>query len=187
MAETETGYTLLSALWLARRLGIADRVEISPLFETDEAIGARPRVIDEALRSLHCRNYLRRHGRFCIQFGYSDSGRYIGQIAASFWIERLRVRICSNCWPATISRTSSWCIFDTHGESFGRGAHPASLADRLAYLAPPWSRHVFARAGIGVVRESSFQGSDGYLLFGTPRLPERPSRASPSRLRSTRG
>ncbi len=27
-------------------------------------------------------------------------------------------------------------IFDTHGESVGRGAHPGSLADRLAYLDP---------------------------------------------------
>ena len=169
VAETETGYTLLSALWLARRLGVADRVEISPLFETEEGLEQGPRVIDEALRSPHWRNYLRRHGRFCIQFGYSDSGRYIGQIAASFWIERLRVRIAQLLVHYDLTDVEL-VIFDTHGESFGRGAHPASLTDRLAYLAPPWSQHVFARAGIGVVRESSFQGSDGYLLFGSASL-----------------
>ena len=169
VAETETGYTLLSALWLACRYGVADKVEISPLFETAEALEQGPRIIDEALRSPHWRDYLRRHGRFCIQFGYSDSGRYIGQVAASYWIERLRLRICELLVRYELQDVEL-VIFDTHGESAGRGAHPGSLADRLSYLAPARSRQVFARAGIAVVRESSFQGTDGYLLFGTPAL-----------------
>ncbi len=38
IAETETGYTLLAALWLARLFGIEQHVEISPLFETAEAL-----------------------------------------------------------------------------------------------------------------------------------------------------
>lgn len=169
IAETETGYTLLSALWLARRFGIADKIEISPLFETSDALEQGPRIIDEALRSPHFRDYLKSQGRLCIQFGYSDSGRYIGQIAASFWVERLRIRIAD-----LLTRYGlNWVelvIFDTHGESAGRGAHPGSLEDRLAYLEPAWPRRAFARAGIATVRETSFQGSDGYLLFGTPQL-----------------
>ncbi|WP_375459028.1 phosphoenolpyruvate carboxylase [uncultured Enterovirga sp.] len=169
VAETETGYTLLSALWLACRFGVADHVEISPLFETAEALEQGPRIIDEALRSRHFCAYLRRHGRFCIQFGYSDSGRYVGQITASYWIERLRLRL-SELLTRYGLQDVELVLFDTHGESAGRGAHPASLADRLAYLAPPWTRRLFDRAGIRVVRESSFQGSDGYLLFGTPEL-----------------
>ena len=27
-------------------------------------------------------------------------------------------------------------LFDTHGESVGRGSHPGSLSDRLKYLSP---------------------------------------------------
>jgi phosphoenolpyruvate carboxylase len=51
----------------------------------------------------------------------------------------------------------------------GRGGHPASLADRLAYAAPPQDRREFARRGIGVREEDSFQGGDGYLpLFTLP-------------------
>ena len=40
IAETETGYTLLAALWLARLFGIERHIEISPLFETAEALSA---------------------------------------------------------------------------------------------------------------------------------------------------
>jgi len=169
VAETETGYTLLSALWLASRFGIADRVEISPLFETSDALEQGPRIIDEALRSPHFRDYLKVHGRLCIQFGYSDSGRYIGQVASTFWVERLRIRICELLTRYDLADIEL-VIFDTHGESVGRGAHPGSLADRLAYLEPAWARQAFARAGVKTVRETSFQGSDGYLLFGTPQL-----------------
>ena len=169
VAETETGYTLLCALWLASRFGIADRVEISPLFETADALEQGPRIIDEALRSPHFRSYLKRHGRFCVQFGYSDSGRYIGQVAATFWIERLRIRICELLVRYDLAEVEL-VIFDTHGESAGRGAHPGSLADRLAYLEPAWARAAFAKAGLRTVRETSFQGSDGYLMFGTPQL-----------------
>jgi phosphoenolpyruvate carboxylase len=169
VAETETGYTLLCALWLASRFGIADRVEISPLFETSDALEQGPRIIDEALRSPHFRDYLKRHGRLCIQFGYSDSGRYIGQVASTFWVERLRIRICELLTRYELADVEL-VIFDTHGESVGRGAHPGSLADRLAYLEPAFARQAFARAGVRTVCETSFQGSDGYLLFGTAQL-----------------
>lgn len=169
IAETETGYTLLSALYLARRFGIADLVEISPLFETSDALEQGPRIIDEALRSPHWRDYLKRHGRLCVQFGYSDSGRYIGQVAATFWVERLRSRILELLQRYGLTDIEL-VIFDTHGESAGRGAHPDSLSDRLAYLDPEWPRRAFAKAGVKVTRETSFQGSDGYLLFGTKGL-----------------
>jgi phosphoenolpyruvate carboxylase len=169
IAETETGYTLLAALWLAKRFGIERRVEISPLFETAEGLERGARVLEEALRSPHWRAYLRATGRLSIQFGYSDSGRFIGQLAASYWIERLRLKLAETLRRYDLSGIEL-VLFNTHGESIGRGAHPTSLADRLEYLAPAASRAQFAAAGLSVREESSFQGSDGYLLFGTPAL-----------------
>ena len=169
IAETETGYTLLAALWLARRFGIERQVEISPLFETAEGLERGARVLEEALRSPHWRAYLRATGRLSIQFGYSDSGRFIGQLAASYWIERLRLKLAETLRRYDLSGIEL-ILFNTHGESIGRGAHPASLADRLEYLAPAASRAQFAAAGLSVREESSFQGSDGYVLFGTPAL-----------------
>ncbi|WP_246732851.1 phosphoenolpyruvate carboxylase [Methylobacterium sp. BTF04] len=166
IAETETGYTLLAALWLARHYGIADKVEITPLFETASALEQGIRVLDDALRNPHWRTYLKRIGRLTVQFGYSDSGRYVGQLAASFWIERLRLRITELMVQNDLTGVEL-AIFDTHGESIGRGAHPTSLRDRLAYLAPEDARRRNRAAGIKVRLESSFQGSDGYLMFGT--------------------
>lgn len=171
IAETETGYTLLAALWLARHYGIADKLEITPLFETAEALEQGIRVLDDALRNPHWRQYLKRIGRLTVQFGYSDSGRYVGQLAATFWIERLRLRITDMLVQNGLQGVEL-AIFDTHGESIGRGAHPTSLRDRLAYLAPEDARAKNKTAGIRVRLESSFQGTDGYLLFGTRALAE---------------
>ena len=169
IAETETGYTLLAALWLAKLFGIADRIEISPLFETAEALERGAGVLEEALRSPHYRAYLKSTGKLALQFGYSDSGRYVGQLAASYLIERLRLKIGQTLANHGITGVEV-ILFDTHGESIGRGAHPGSLADRLKYLSPTASRQALHRAGLTVREEAAWQGSDGYLLFGTPDL-----------------
>ncbi len=169
IAETESGYTLLSALWLARLFGIERNIEISPLFETAEALESGQRVLEEALRSPHYRAYLKQTGRLALQFGYSDSGRYVGQIAASYLIERLRFKIAETLARFGLSGVEI-VLFDTHGESIGRGAHPGSLIDRLKYLSPTASRQSLSQANLPVREESAFQGGDGYLLFGTGAL-----------------
>ena len=171
IAETESGYTLLGALWLARRLGIEKHVEISPLFETAEALERGDRVMEEALRSPHYRDYLRLHGRMCLQFGYSDSGRYVGQMPATYLAERLKLRMVEQLRRHGLADIEL-VLFDTHGESIGRGGHPASLSDRLEYLSPPQARLALRRAGLRLREETSFQGGDGYLLYGTPQLAE---------------
>lgn len=169
IAETETGYTLLAALYLAKLFGVERHVEISPLFETADALEQGASVLEEALRSPHYREYLRNTGRLALQFGYSDSGRYVGQLAASYLIERLRMKIAHTLHHHGITNVEV-ILFDTHGESIGRGAHPGSLADRLKYLSPTASRQALGRAGVKVREETAFQGGDGYLLFGTPEL-----------------
>ncbi len=167
IAETEGGYTLLAALWLARLFGVEKQIEISPLFETAEALESGQRVLEEALRSPHWRAYLEQTGRLCLQFGYSDSGRYVGQVAASYLIERLRFKIAEMLTRFGVKNVEI-VLFDTHGESIGRGAHPGSLADRLRYLSPSGSRH--ALGTLPVREESAFQGGDGYLFFRTPEM-----------------
>ncbi len=169
IAETESGYTLLCALWLARLFGVDECIEISPLFETEAALQHGARILEEALRSAHFSAYVRRAGRLCLQFGYSDSGRYVGQLAASYLIERLRLKVAELLVRHDLAGVEL-VLFDTHGESIGRGAHPGSLLDRLRYLSPSVARQAFANAGIATRDETAFQGGDGYLLFGTPEL-----------------
>jgi phosphoenolpyruvate carboxylase len=166
IAETESGFTLLAALYYARLFGVEDIVEISPLFETEEALARGEAVIEEALRSPHFRAYLKKQGKLCIEFGFSDSGRFIGQMAATFRIERLRLRLAELMQREGLADLEI-VLFNTHGESMGRGGHPGSLQDRLAYVAPAQSRHEFAKRGIKVREEDSFQGGDGYLPFFT--------------------
>ncbi len=166
IAETESGYALLTALWLARLCGIERQIEISPLFETAEALEQGARVLGEALRSPHWRAYLRDTGRMCLQFGYSDSGRYVGQLAASYLIERLRLKAAELLIKHGLTEVEI-VLFDTGGESIGRGAHPGTLADRLKYYSPTASRQAFAAAHVAVREECAIQGGDGYLLFGT--------------------
>ncbi len=169
IAETRSGYTLLAALWLARACGVEHQIEISPLFETADALEEGVRVLEEALRSPHYRAYVRGIGRVCLQFGYSDSGRYLGQLPASYLVERLKLRLVETLGRHGLGDIEV-VLFDTHGESIGRGAHPGSLADRLAYLSPPAARAALTTSGLRVREESSFQGGDGYLLFDTPAL-----------------
>ena len=126
-------------------------------------------MLEEALRSPHYRDYLKTTGKLALQFGYSDSGRYVGQLAASYLIERLRLKIGQTLEHHGVTGVEV-ILFDTHGESIGRGAHPGSLADRLKYLSPTASRQALGRAGLKVREEAAFQGGDGYLLFGTPEL-----------------
>jgi phosphoenolpyruvate carboxylase len=167
IAETESGFTLLAALYLAKLYGVDGLVEISPLFETEEGLGRGELVVAEALKSRSFQSYVKGQGRLAVEFGFSDSGRFIGQLAATFRIERLRLRL------AQLVEDEGLCgleviLFNTHGESLGRGGHPGGLADRWAYAAPPRNRHEFARRGILVREEDSFQGGEGYLPLFTP-------------------
>jgi phosphoenolpyruvate carboxylase len=166
IAECETGFTLLTALYFAKLFGVEHKVEISPLFETRIGLERGAEVITEALAADSFRDYVRRQGRLHIQTGFSDAGRHLGQIAAAHAIERLRMAV-GRVLAEQGLRDVELVIFDTHGESIGRGGHPESLAERLAYLDTPASRATFDRLGLRCRQEVSFQGGDGYLPFVT--------------------
>ncbi|EHH68597.1 phosphoenolpyruvate carboxylase [Gluconobacter morbifer] len=170
IAETESGYTLLATLWLARLFGIQDhQIEISPLFETESALENGETILEEAFHSPHWRAYLRANGRLSLQFGYSDSGRYVGQLAATNLVERLRNRTLALLKEHDLEDVAL-TLFDTHGESIGRGAHPFTLRQRLNYFSPARTRIAMLEAGVNCRVETAFQGGDGYTLFGTNAL-----------------
>ena len=169
VAECEQPSTILAALYFARLFGVEDKVDISPLFETESALEHGGRFLDALLAEEEYRDYARRRGRVAIQTGFSDAGRFVGQIPASLAIERLHGRL-SEAMAANGMADTAALIFNTHGESMGRGAHPDGFADRLEWALSPWARRRFARAGIRLEPEVSFQGGDGYLFFATPEL-----------------
>ncbi|MGB7407768.1 MAG: phosphoenolpyruvate carboxylase [Pontixanthobacter sp.] len=169
IAECEQPSTVLAALYFAKLFGIDDKVDVSPLFETEGALEHGGRFLDALLAEDVYRTYARKRSRIAIQTGFSDAGRFVGQIPASLAIERLQGRM-ANAMQANGLTDVAALIFNTHGESMGRGAHPANFADRLAWPMSPWARRRFARAGIRLEPEVSFQGGDGYLHFASPDL-----------------
>ena len=169
VAECEQPATVLAALYFAKLFGVADKVDVSPLFETETALEHGGRFLDALLAEPAYRDYARSRGRVAVQTGFSDAGRFVGQIPASLAIERLQGRLAEAMAANGLSDVAA-LIFNTHGESMGRGAHPASFRDRLEWPLSPWARRRFARAGIRLEPEVSFQGGDGYLFFATPEL-----------------
>jgi phosphoenolpyruvate carboxylase len=168
IAESDTPFTLLAALYYARVFDVEDHVEISPLFETADGLHHGDRVIAELLDNPHFLAYVRRHGRFCVQLGFSDSGRYIGQPAAGLAIERFKLRLV-RLWQARGLSDVQLAFFDTHGESIGRGAHPRSLRDRFLYTHPREVRAKLGELAAPYKHEVSFQGGEGYLWFANER------------------
>ena len=160
---------MLAALYFARLFGIEDRIDISPLFETESALEHGGRFLDALLAEESYKIYARHRGRIAIQTGFSDAGRFVGQVPASLAIERLQGRLAEAMVANDLTDVAA-LIFNTHGEGMGRGAHPASFADRLEWPLSPWARRRFARAGIRLEAEASFQGGDGYLFFAGPEL-----------------
>lgn len=164
IAESDTPFTVLAALYYARVFDVADHVEISPLFETAIGLERGDRVISELLDNKHFVDYIRDQGRFCVQLGFSDSGRYIGQPAATLAIERFKLRLIQ-LWQACDLGDIQLVFFDTHGESIGRGAHPKSLQDRFLYTHAAQVRTALSQFSAPAKHEVSFQGGDGYLWF----------------------
>lgn len=164
VAESDTPFTLLAALYYAKLFGVDDYVEISPLFETAVGLERGDRVIAELIDNPHFLDYIKRQGRFCLQLGFSDSGRYIGQPAASLAIERFKLRLI-RLWKARGLGDIQLLFFDTHGESIGRGAFPGALKDRFVYTQPPRVRQALAELERPEKHEVSFQGGEGFLWF----------------------
>ena len=169
VAECEQPATVLAALYFAKLFGVEDKVDVSPLFETETALEHGGRFLDALLAEPAYRAYARARGRVSVQTGFSDAGRFVGQVPAALAIERLQGRLAEAMAANGLSDIAA-LVFNTHGESMGRGAHPASFRDRLEWPLSPWARRRFARAGIRLEPEVSFQGGDGYLFFATPEL-----------------
>jgi phosphoenolpyruvate carboxylase len=164
IAECESPFTVLTALYYATMFGIADRVEICPLFETERALQQGSRVIEQLLDNPAYAAYLAVVRRICVQTGYSDAGRYIGQTPASGSIERLKERIVRLVERRAL-KDVQLVFFDTHGDSIGRGGHPDGFPARFDYVASPFLISTIQKSGVPFKQETSFQGGDGYLFF----------------------
>ncbi len=164
IAECEAPSTVMGAVYLARLYGVEEKLDISPLFETPEALERGGRFLERLLQEEEYRKYIQARGRISIQLGFSDSGRFMGQIAADLAIERLHILLARALKTYKIKNVEA-LIFNTNGESMGRGGYAGPIEDRLHHLITPWTRATFLDANIHVNAESAFQGGEGFLHF----------------------
>ncbi|WP_418152226.1 phosphoenolpyruvate carboxylase [Litorimonas sp. RW-G-Af-16] len=83
IAETEDSLVPLGMLYLARLYGLEEKLDISPLFETADALNNGGRIIGKMLENPVYNEYIKTRGLFAIQTGFSDAGRFMGQIPAT--------------------------------------------------------------------------------------------------------
>ncbi len=169
IAESENPVTIMGALYLARLYGVADKVDLSPLFETPDALESGGRFVERLLESDDFKDYVNNRGRLCLQFGFSDSGRFSSQPAGDMAIERIHNLVINALSDSSLDQIDL-LLFNTHGESMGRGAYPGDMTLRLNHLLTPYTRHQMAKNDIGCIHEFSFQGGDGFLHFLTPEM-----------------
>jgi phosphoenolpyruvate carboxylase len=139
IAECERPITYMSALYLAHKLGVSDKLDISPLFETTFGLEHGAEMMSQLFRHDVVQAYVRRRGRIAMQFGFSDAGRFMGQIAANLAIERLQIKITDLC-AKVIGSDVELLMFNTHGESLGRGCARPTIMDRQNFILTPFAR-----------------------------------------------
>ncbi|RFB04860.1 phosphoenolpyruvate carboxylase [Parvularcula marina] len=164
IAECENPLTVLAAIYQAKRFGVASHVDVCPLFETAVSLDRGRRILDVLLAQAPYRDQARKRGRICIETGFSDAGRFMGQVPAGLAIERLQGQLADAMTKHRLADLDA-VIFDTHGDSMGRGAHPDSIVDRCLYALSPWARAKFRDRNIDLTHEQSYQGGDGYVWF----------------------
>lgn len=172
IAECESPATVLIAVFFAKLFGVDGITDISPLFETPSGLENGSRIIGRLLEEKAYRDYIGVRKRMALQTGFSDAGRFIGQISATLAIERYYNDVADLVRKSELTDVEV-LLFSTHGESMGRGAHPGDLPTRLHYVFSDESRRRFADGGIAVKHETSFQGGDGYMFFGNRALTQR--------------
>ena len=169
IAECEHPVTVMSALYLARKFGIEDRLDISPLFETTFGLEHGVQLVEQLLGYEVFRQYIIKRGRLAIQTGFSDAGRFIGQITANLAIERLQLKVAklvSDVFDGEVE----FLLFNTHGESLGRGCGRPTIEDRQNFILTPHVRSQCQMMNLKIHHQSSFQGGDGYRMFGNQKL-----------------
>ncbi|MEO0466644.1 MAG: phosphoenolpyruvate carboxylase [Pseudomonadota bacterium] len=170
IAEAENPATVMGTLYMARQFGIEQMLDISPLFETPEALETGGRFISRLLDEPQFLDYIKSRGYLSIQLGFSDAGRFIGQVAADMAIERIHNLITQAL--ADKAPGVGLLIFNTHGESMGRGAYPGTFEQRFDHVLSCWTRGQARTRGVALRHEVSFQGGDGFLHFATQTLAE---------------
>jgi phosphoenolpyruvate carboxylase len=137
---SQTPSDTLTMLLFAREAGVADDLDLTPLFETVDDLHAAPDVMTtlfdnpEYARYLDARTDAEGNARQQIMIGYSDSNKDGGYIASNWSLYRAQEALAEMCQARGVSLQ----FFHGRGGSIGRGGGPTNRAIRSQ---PPGSLH----------------------------------------------
>ena len=116
---------VLTMLLFAREVGIADHVDIVPLFETVDDLVAAPGIMTTLFETPEYQAHLDGRGRRQqVMIGYSDSNKDGGYLASNWSLYRAQRKLAEVCAAHGLTLE----LFHGRGGSIGRGGGPANRA-----------------------------------------------------------
>jgi phosphoenolpyruvate carboxylase len=116
---------LLSVLLLARDAGVAERLDVVPLFETVADLHAAPATMERLFENPAYAGHLRARGAAqMVMLGYSDSNKDAGYLTANWELHRAQRALAALCARHGVRLT----LFHGRGGTVGRGGGPTNRA-----------------------------------------------------------
>ena len=117
---------LLAVLLMARDAGVADRLDVVPLFETVADLHAAPATMERLFENpAYARHLAARGGAQTMMVGYSDSNKDGGYLTANWELHQRAARARRGLPRA---RASPLTLFHGRGGTVGRGGGPTNRA-----------------------------------------------------------
>lgn len=130
---TRSASDVLDVLGLADAAGASVALDVVPLFESADALGASGAIVDELLADPRYRTHLASRGWHQeVMLGYSDSTKESGPLAAAWMLYRAQEQLVEVAARHEVRLT----LFHGRGGAIGRGGGPMS---RAILSSPPGS------------------------------------------------
>ncbi|HET7295181.1 MAG TPA: phosphoenolpyruvate carboxylase [Vicinamibacteria bacterium] len=125
ISMTRGASDVLAVLLLAQDAGVAEALDVVPLFETIADLRAAPDIVAALLQNPAYRRHLERRGlRQQVMIGYSDSNKDGGYLAANWELHLAQRRLPAVCEAHGVSLV----LFHGRGGTIGRGGGRTSRA-----------------------------------------------------------
>jgi phosphoenolpyruvate carboxylase len=116
---------VLAVLLMAEDAGVADRLDIVPLFETVADLHAAPGTMERLLENpAYSRHLAARRGVQTVMVGYSDSNKDGGYLTANWQLHQAQRALAAVCRERGVTLT----LFHGRGGTVGRGGGPTNRA-----------------------------------------------------------
>ncbi len=182
ISMTRNASDVLAVLLLARDAGVADALDVVPLFETISDLRSAPEILARLLDNPAYRAHVeRRGGAQQVMIGYSDSNKDGGYLAANWELHIAQRRLPAVCEERGVRLT----LFHGRGGTVGRGG---GRTNRAILAQPPESvrgklklteqgETVTARYAVPALAERHLEQLLHAVIVASAKRP----RASPSR------